>query len=249
MKDLLAGKNILITGASRPNGIGAAAARLANDYRAKVVIHGRNETDELMNLARKIHGDYIVCDASNKKAVSAQVEKIIKKFKKIDALINCIGSVEPKPFLKLTDSDWIKKYEANFLGVVHFCQAVVPHMLKRRYGRIVNIASIRAHEVSSSTRIMSYGVAKAAVVNFTAALAKELSPYINVNAVSPGMTKTDMAKTWNESIWQQAKSALVGRVGRPEEIAEVLLFLASDRASFITGQTIIVDGGYTISGK
>ena len=168
---------------------------------------------------------------------------------KIDALINCIGAVEAKPFLEMTDDDWINRYKDNFLGVVHFCQAVIPYMQKLKYGRIVNIASIRGHVVPTTRRDMPYSAAKAAIINFTAALAKDLAPEILVNAVSPGMVETDMAKTWNKVVWQQAKSALVGRVGKPEEIAEVLLFLVSDKASFITGQTIIVDGGYTISGK
>ena len=249
MKNMLEGKVILITGSSRPNGIGAATARLAKSYGAIVILHGKTESANLRNLASKIKCSYIACNAADKKEVVNQIEKVVKKFRKIDALINCIGLVETKPFLETTDEDWINRYKDNFLGVVHLCQAVVPYMQKVKKGRIVNIASIRGHTVPASRRDMTYSAAKAAIINFTAALAKELAPDILVNAVSPGMTETDMAKTWNEVVWEQAKSALVGRVGKPEEIAEVLLFLASDRASFITGQTIIVDGGYTIAGK
>jgi len=248
MKNMLDGKVILITGSSKPNGIGVAAARLAKDYGAKVIIHGRNENG-LKNLASKLKTDFIVCDAADKKTVFREVRKLIKKFKKIDALINCLGTIEAKPFLELTDEDWIARYKDNFLGVVHFCQVIVPFMQKAKYGRIINVASIRGHVVPATKRDMPYSAAKAAIVNFTAALAKELAPNILVNAVSPGMIETNMAKTWNNVVWEQAKSSLVGRVGKPEEIAEVLLFLASDKASFITGQTLIVDGGYTISGK
>lgn len=246
---MLDGKVVLITGSSRPNGIGAAAAKLAKDYGASPIIHGKTESDGLKNLASKLDCDYIVCDAVNKKKVVNQTEIIVKKFGKIDSLINCIGAFEAKPFLETTDKDWINRFEDNLLGVVHFCQAVAPFMQKAKYGRIVNIASIRGHVVPATKRDMPYAAAKAAIINFTAALAKELAPSILVNVVSPGMVQTDMAKTWNDTVWKQAKSALVGRVGKPEEIAEVLLFLASDKASFITGQTIIVDGGYTISGK
>ena len=249
MKGMLEGKIILITGSSRPNGNGAAAARLAKGYGATSVIHGRTESDNLKNLTKKLNCDFIACDATDRKAVSEKVGELLKKYGKIDSLINCIGNVEAKPFLEMEDDDWIQRYKDNFLGVVHFCQAVTPIMKKVKYGRIVNIASIRGHVVTTTVRDMPYSAAKASIVNFSAALAKELAPYINVNAVSPGMTETDMAKTWDKTVWEQAESALAGRVGKPEEIAEVLLFLVSDKASFITGQTILVDGGYTIAGK
>ena len=249
MKNMLEGKVVLITGAARPNGIGAATARLAKEYGAKVIVHGRTGSENLKGLVAKLNCKYIACDATDKEAVAKEVKKIACEFGKIDALINCIGAVEAKPFLETSDEDWIERYKVNLLGVVHFCQAAVPYMQKKKYGHIVNVASIRGHVVTATRRDMMYAAAKAGVITFTSSLAKELAPDITVNAVSPGMVETDMAKTWNETIWQQAKSALVGRVGKPKEIAEVLLFLASDRASFITGQTILVDGGYTIAGK
>jgi NAD(P)-dependent dehydrogenase (short-subunit alcohol dehydrogenase family) len=90
---------------------------------------------------------------------------------------------------------------------------------------------------------------KAAIANFTEALAKEYAPKINVNAVAPGFTATDMSETWNDTVWNQVKTALLKRAGDPKELAEAILFLASEQASFITGQTILVDGGYTIAGK
>jgi len=171
------------------------------------------------------------------------------KTKKIDGLINCAGVVKPKPFLESEDENWLTEYKVNFLGTVHFCQAIIPQMLKNKYGRIVNIASIRGHSATSTARGMSYSASKAAIVNLTASLAKEYAPDIAVNAVSPGFVQTEMSKTWNETVWNQAKSSLLKRTAQPSEIGEVLLFLVSDRASFINGQTILVDGGYTISGK
>ena len=101
----------------------------------------------------------------------------------------------------------------------------------------------------ASARGMAYSLSKAAVVNLTSALAKEVAPHITVNAVAPGFTMTDMSKTWNDTVRDQVKTALLGRAAEPEEIAEAILFLASDSASFITGQTLQVDGGYEISGK
>jgi len=119
--------------------------------------------------------------------------------------------------------------------------------VKNKYGRIVNIASIRAF--GSTSGRPAYSASKAAVMNLTSVLAKEFAPDILVNAVAPGFIETPMSKVWDEEIWKKIKTALLGRVGQPKEIAEAILFLASDKASFITGQTIIVDGGYSISGK
>ncbi len=242
-------KVILITGSSRPNGIGAATAKLAKQNGATVIIHGKSASGGLKKLAKQLGADFIACDATDKNAVRKAVDGLVKKMHKIDALINCLGMVNPKPFLETEDGNWLDAFKVNLLGVVHFCQAVIPHMQKFKHGRIVNIASIRGHSATSSNRGMAYSVAKAAVVNLTATLAKEYAPNITVNAVSPGFVETDMAKTWNERVWAQARSSLMGRTAKPEEIAEVLLFLASDKASFITGQTIVVDGGYSISGK
>ncbi len=101
----------------------------------------------------------------------------------------------------------------------------------------------------ASARGSIYSASKAAIINLVSSLAKECAPIINVNGVAPGFTETDMAKTWNETVWSQARSNLLGRPAKPEEIASTLLFLASDNANFITGQTINVDGGYEISGK
>ena len=120
-------------------------------------------------------------------------------------------------------------------------------MQKKGSGRIVNIASIRGYGITSSRA--AYSTSKAAIMNLTCTLAKEYAPMIAVNAVSPGFTRTDMAKTWSEQVWEQVKTSLLNRVGEPEEIAEAICFLASEKASFITGQSILVDGGYSIAGK
>jgi 3-oxoacyl-[acyl-carrier protein] reductase len=122
-------------------------------------------------------------------------------------------------------------------------------MRRSKYGRIVNVASIRGHVPTASNRSLAYSTTKAAIVNLTASLAKELAPDIAVNAVSPGFINTDIAKGWPDSVWQKVGTALTGRIAEPREIAEAILFLASDAASFVTGQTLVVDGGYTIAGK
>jgi len=247
VEKLLKNKVILITGSS--SGIGAATARLAKEYGACVVLHGREDSEQLKKIAKSLNSPYIFCDVVDKNAVSLAVNKIVKKVGRIDALVNSAGIVKPKPFLDLEDKDWLEEFKTNLLGTAHFCQSVIPNMQKQGYGRIVNVASIRGHAQMASNRGTSYSVSKEAVVNLTSSLAKEYAPKIAVNAISPGFTKTDMAKTWNDIVWNQVRSSLMGRPAEPEEIAEAILFLASDKASFITGQTILVDGGYSISGK
>lgn len=220
MKKMLEGKTILITGSSR--GIGAATARLAVGYGAKVILHGRSESEELKDLANKLEADYIVCDVVNSQAVLKEAARMIKKLGKIDGLVNSAGISKPKPFLETEDSDWQEIFNVNLLGTVHFCQAVIPHMLKRKYGRIVNVASMRGHLVNIYSKNLTYSTSKAAVINLTVGLAKEYMPDIAVNAVSPGLTETEMSKTWNEVLKTEAKNYPLGRPATPEEIAEVV---------------------------
>ena len=238
---MLQGKTVLITGSS--SGIGAATAKLALGYGATVILHGKEEDQKLKSLAKELNCKYIFCDVVDKLAV----EKAVSEVSKIDILVNCAGVTLRQNFLESTDDAWLDVFKVNVLGTTHFCQAVIPIMQKNNYGRIVNIASIRGYGITSGRP--AYSASKAAIINLTAVLAKEFSPTVAVNAVSPGFTETAMAKTWDDEVWRQVKSALLGRVAQPKEIAEAILFLASDKASFITGQTILVDGGYSISGK
>lgn len=242
---MLEGKVILITGSSR--GIGAATAKLAKDYGASVVLHGRTESDELKKLAQELDTQHIACDVTDEKAVKKAVDQVLSKQGKIDVLVNSVGIATSKLFLEATSEIWLDLFKVNVLGTVNFCKAVIPAMQAAEYGRIVNIASIRGH--SESAGKPAYSASKAAIINLTTTLAKEFAPHIAVNAVSPGFTNTEMTQHWTEAVWAQTKTALTGRVAEPGEIGEAILFLASDRASFITGQTILVDGGYSISGK
>lgn len=242
---MLKDKVILITGSS--SGIGAATARLAKEYGAIPVLHGKTESEELKKLAAELNCGYIFCDVSDKVAVEKAVKDILPKIKKIDVLVNSAGIAPRATFLESTDESWLDIFKVNTLGTVHFCQVVLPIMKENNYGRVVNIASIRAN-VNTSGRA-AYSASKATIVNLTSVLAKEFAPTIAVNAISPGYTETPIAANWDAEVWKQVNTALLGRIGQPREIAEAILFLASDKASFITGQSIIVDGGYSISGK
>lgn len=239
---MLKEKVILITGSS--SGIGAATARLAREYGATPILHGKTESEDLKSLAKELSCEYVFCDVSDKVAVDSAVAGILEKVKKIDVLVNCAGIAPRATFLESTDELWLDVFKVNVLGTSHFCQAIIPQMQKNQYGRIVNIASIRAYAGTSGCPV--YSASKAAIVNLTAVLAKEFAPNILVNAVSPGFTNTPISLNWDQKVWDQVKTALLGRIGQPKEIAESILFLASDRASFITGQTIVVDGGYSV---
>lgn len=243
MDKFLQDKIILISGSSR--GIGAATAKLARKYGAHVILHGQTETEHLKKLAHSLNVPYVTCDVADEVAVSQVVAGLVKEHKQIDVLVNCAGITKPKAFLETTKEEWLETFETNVLGTVNFAKAVIPHMQEAGYGRIVNIASIRG--LTQFAGRATYSASKAAVINLTAVLAKEHAPTIAVNAVAPGFTKTDFSKNWNEQTWQQANSAPLGRAAEPEEIAEAVLFLASDQARFITGQTIVVDGGYTVA--
>ncbi|MCD4771257.1 SDR family oxidoreductase [archaeon] len=237
--NFLSGKIILITGSAR--GIGAATAKVAKKYGAEVILHGKSESENLKKLAVELNSKYIFCDITNE----LQVRKSVEKFQKIDVLINSAGINISKSFEDLTNEDWLNVFKANVLGTVNFSNAVIPKMRDAKFGKIVNISSAKGY-LSASGRA-AYSSSKAAVINLTASMAKELSPEIIVNGIAPGFTNTEMtAGTWSPRVREHIDKTLLKRMAKPEEIAEAILFLASDRSNYIAGQTILVDGGFTI---
>lgn len=238
---------VLITGSS--SGIGKATALLAKEYGAIPVVHGKTESDELKQLAEQLECEYIFGDVSDKKAVSDAIQGLVTRVGRIDALVNSAGTLFDESFQGSTDEDWLEIMRVNLLGTLHLCQEVAPMMMRQGYGKIVNVASQRGHSNTANNGRMAYSASKASVINLTASLAKELAPSILVNAVSPGHVNTPLSKQWSEKSRKQANSSLLKRPLEPKEIAEAILFLASERNSAITGQTILVDGGYSLSEK
>lgn len=237
---MLKNKTILITGSSR--GIGAATAILAKKYGANVILHGKTESIELKNLAKKIDCQYFFCDVGDAEAIKSE----IKKLKKIDILVNNAGINPSKSFLQLTNEDWEEIFKVNVMGAVNFSRAVLPKMIKARFGVITNIASIKGYlNVSGKP---AYAASKAAIMRITSSMAEEFAPYnIRVNAVAPGFTETDMTKeTLSPKIKSQIDKIPLKRMAKPNEIAEAILFISSDKSSYITGQILLVDGGYNI---
>ncbi|WP_405539359.1 glucose 1-dehydrogenase [Streptomyces sp. NBC_00075] len=246
MNNQLEGRTVLVTGSSR--GIGAATARMAVAQGARVVLHGRTDSEALRSMGHELKAPVIACDVADREAVDAAVESCLREVGRVDVLINNAGFAAPRPFLELGRDEWHEAFDVNFLGAVHFVQALVPHMRDSGGGRIVNIASLVGHAATTQPRVVAYAVAKSALVTLTASLAKELAPDIAVNAVSPGYTTTEANVNWNEEARSRARRSLLGRTASPEEIAEVVLFLAGSGASFVVGQTLVVDGGFTLAG-
>ena len=231
---------ILITGSSR--GVGAAIARLAKEKGYEVLLHGRTHSSYLIELAKELDSKYLIFDISKED----EVRRALSKITQINVLVNSAGVNISKTFDDLSDTDWRTVYDVNLFGLVNVTRYVVPIMKRSKTtGKIINIASIKG--LYASVGRVAYASSKAAVINLTTGLAKELAPGILVNAVAPGFTNTEMTNnTWSDRIKKQVSNILLKRMADPKEIAEVVLFLSSSANGYITGQTINVDGGFSI---
>jgi 3-oxoacyl-[acyl-carrier protein] reductase len=171
---------------------------------------------------------------------------IYNRFGNIDVLVNNAGVAQQKLFTDISEDDWDWMFNVNIKGMFNCCQAVLPKMINNKRGKIINISSIWG--LTGSSCEVHYSASKAAVIEFTKALAKEVGPSnIQVNCVAPGIIKTDMITHLNTSIIEKLKSDTpLGILGTPRDIAEVVLFLASSKADFITGQIISPNGGFVI---
>jgi NAD(P)-dependent dehydrogenase (short-subunit alcohol dehydrogenase family) len=244
----LKNKIAIVTGSRR--GIGRSITLELAKEGAKVVISDIDlkECQNVCDEIKKIGSDAIAvkCDVSKKRDVDAMVKKTIQKFKRIDILINNAGVVLMKPFVQMTEKDWDFVLDINLKGVFLCTNAVAKQMVKQKGGKIISIASIAGKVGFMNTS--AYCASKAGIINLTRELAMELSPHnINVNVVAPGVIATkmteDMLKDKKTKEFLLANTPL-GRVGNPEEIGKAVIFLASNDSNFITGHTLVVDGGW-----
>ena len=234
-------RTVLIAGSSR--GIGAAAARLEAAAGSQVILHGRTESEGLKKLSADLGAPAFSCDGQDAAAVDAMIKEVTDRGYTPDALICTLGTVAATDAMSGDTDVWLDEYRSNVLAPVNFIRAVAPLMLAKGGGRIVTVSSIRGRDNLASPEVTGYSAAKAALENVTVSFAKALAPTITVNSVAPGFVMTDMAETWSEEVRKEVRANLLGRAGEPEEIAALLSFLVSDSASFITGQTILADGG------
>ena len=231
---------LFITGSSR--GIGASVARLSKKYGYEVILHGKTKSKNLLNIANELESNYLYFDVTKED----QIQSSLRELTHINALVNSAGINISKSFEDLTTSDWNKTLSNNVIGLSNVIKYSLPKLKNSKtITRIVNLASIKG--TYSAVGRVAYASSKAAVINLTSGLAKEYAPNILVNAVSPGFTETDMtSNTWSTRIEKQVESILLKRIASPDEIAELVFFLCSNKCTYITGQNINVDGGFSI---
>ena len=245
-------KVAIVTGARR--GIGKAIALAFAEAGASVVVSDWEVQDgELQATAEQIQhlgrrALSVQADISKKSDVDALVQRTTSEFGAIDILVNNAAIPDGGSLLEVSEDDWRRVIDINLKGAVLCCQAVAKGMVERGSGSIISIASVEAFAQNPYPRRSNvYGVAKAGLVMVTKGLAWELGPYgIRINAIAPGGVQTEMTRPlWSNPEMANALTPLLplGRIAQPSEIANVAVFLASDGASYITGQTIIVDGG------
>ncbi len=242
-------KSALITGGGR--GIGAATAFVFAEEGARVgIVDIRDEGLKKVAAEAKQRGfefKALVGDISKKDQIGRVMGEFIQEFGRIDVLVNNAGIAISKAFPEKTVEDWVKTLEVNLIGVFLCSQAAARYMVEQKSGKIINISSIRGIDHCGREGIMDYSASKAAVINLTKTMAKELAPYINVNTVAPGHTATEMTKSLPEEIKRNMiEGSYLKRMAEPEDIAKAILFLASKDADFITGQVLLVDGGFSL---
>lgn len=247
----LGGKCAVVTGGRR--GIGRGIALAMASAGAAVVVSDVDKAD-CQSLVSEIEanggrGLAVRCDVTSKGEVDDLMSQAVKTFGKVDILVNNAGIAEFKPFLDLTPEDWDHTMAVNLRGQFLCAQAVARDMIKRKWGRIINIASVASGQVGIGfPNLTHYTASKGGVIALTEALAIELSPHgINVNAIGPGVIATEMIKPLEEA---GTLDALIkarvpkGRMGTPEDIGRLAVFLASDESDYITGGTVFIDGGW-----
>ena len=242
-------KAALITGGGR--GIGAATAFVFAEEGARVgIVDIRDEgLKEVAAQARQkgFELKVFVGDVSKKDQIERVMEGFIREFGRIDILVNNAGIAISRPFLEKSVEDWVKTLDVNLIGLFLCSQSAARYMVEQKSGKIINISSIRGIDHCGREGIMDYSASKAAVINLTKTMAKELAPYVNVNTVAPGHTATEMTKSLPEEIKRNMiEGSYLKRMAQPEDIAKAILFLASNDADFVTGQVLLVDGGFSL---
>ena len=238
------GKTVLVTGSTR--GIGKAIAVEFARRGANVIITGRNKgTAEIVaeNIKNEFGVEAYGCKLDFAEDVPQQWKEIEKVAGTVDILVNNAGLTRDTLFIRMKDEDWEEVINANLTGTFKITKLVVKGMMKKKWGRIINISSVVGFTGNAGQ--VNYATTKAGLIGFTKSLAKELaSRNITVNAVAPGFIETDMTEKLPAEIKEKYLEQIpLGKFGKPEDVAHAVVFLASDLASYITGETIHVNGG------
>lgn len=239
-------KVALITGGAR--GIGKQTAITLAQEGYNIALNYREESEELLNTKKKIEEHNVKCllvkgDVSSFEDSERFVKEIINEFGKIDVLVNNAGITNDMLLMRMKEEDFTKVIDVNLVGTFNVTKNVIQYMMKARFGRIINISSVVG--VAGNAGQTNYAASKAGIIGFTKSLAKEVaSRNILVNAVAPGFIETSMTNKLKDAQKEEiAKNIPLKRMGTPEDVANVVKFLASEGSSYITGQVINIDGG------
>ena len=245
----LQGKVVIITGGSR--GIGRACCVAFAQAGANIVFTYNKSKKEADKLNRELKAWGADClslgiDAKNFNQCKEVIEKTVKRFKRIDVLINNAGIVRDKALMTMSEEDWRDVIDTNLNGSFNMTRAGIITFLKQKRGCIINMSSISG--VTGSARQTNYSASKAGIIGFSKALAKEVASYnIRVNAVCPGYIDTDMVNSLRDDFKKDVITKIpLNRMGRPKEVADLCVFLACGKADYITGEAIKIDGGLAI---
>lgn len=246
---MLENKVALVTGAAK--GIGRAIAlRLAEDKAAVIVNYNgsKERAEKVVKMITDMGGraESYQCNVADGEACQTMIRDIIKKYGHLDILVNNAGITRDNLVMKMNDEEFDAVYETNLKGVFHTIHHTSRYFLKQKSGRIINISSVSG--ITGNAGQANYCAAKAGVIGLTKSVARELSSRgITANVVAPGMIETDMTKDLPDTVKENMLHNIpLGRIGKPEEIAAAVAFLASEEAGYITGQVLAVDGGMTM---
>lgn len=243
---LLENQVAIVTGGTK--GIGKAICLLFAEQGAKVVANFSTDAEAAENLkkeakSRGLSLDLYKADVTKSDQVKAMVEETFAQYGKIDILVNNVGLVRDNFLMLMSDEDWESLLRANLTSLFYCSRIVIRKMIPQRKGKIINISSISG--MMGTPGQANYAATKGGMISFTKSLARELGSFnIHVNAVAPGLIESEVvSKMPKEKLEAIIKSSSLGRVGKPEEVAQAVLFIASEHSNYITGQTIVVDGG------
>lgn len=246
---MLKGKNAIVTGGSR--GIGKAIALELAQNGANIIINYTSNKEAAEKTVKEIQqlgvkALAICCDVRDADAIKKMIDRIEEDFDTIDILVNNAGITRDNLLLRMKEEEWEQVMDINLKGVFLCTKAVIRKMIKQKQGRIINISSVVG--VTGNAGQANYSASKAGVIGFTKSIAREVSTKgINVNAVAPGFIDTDMTAILSEDIKENLLNNIpLKRFGKPEDVANLVVFLSSDKSNYITGEVINVDGGMAI---